>query len=141
MGIVFVCQVVAIQYFRMSLPDQVFKIVLKCLIASLFDLGAWVAQKYLGRIFPDAGSFFLLFHTDFCHLVVTHIGEFTSAGRAVPIGYNAAGEMNIFLFISAQDAINGHNFDIVLVGGNAKMGRATERFGRVRAIGNINFGI
>ena len=121
MRVMFICQVVGIQNFRSGLPDQILQIFLKCLVARLLDFGTWVAQKRLGGIFPNSCGFFLLFHADLCHLVIAHVSKFAGARRTVPVGDDAAGEMELRVFKSEQNAFNSHDFNVILVCCNAKM--------------------
>ena len=61
-------------------------------------------------------------------LVVGPILELAGAGASAPVGDGHSAEPAILLVVAGEDAMEGHELQVVLVGADAEVGRPTEGF-------------
>ena len=78
----------------------------------------------------------LLLSAHALHFLVGVGGVEVVAGRAAAVGDDYAGEPAVRLPVALQDAVNGHDFDVILVRGDRQMGGAREGLRRGGPIGD-----
>ena len=77
-------------------------------------------------ILPDDGRGLLFANTFGCDLLVTPLLKLSGAGTTPPIGDGHASEPAVVLVVAGEDAMKGHELQVVLMGADAKVGGAAD---------------
>ena len=92
----------------------------------------------LRRVFSDFRGFILLICTYFCHFCVRNVLKRASAGRASPISHCASRKMLVCVLVTRQNAINGHDFDVILMRAHSKVSCLRQSYQGVFMVGDVN---
>src|SRR5208283_3752795 len=95
-------------------------------------------QLDLNAVAAESRGPTLLAAADVLHLLVADPGEAPGARAAGAVGDDDARKPPVVATEASGDAVVGHDFHIVLVGANAKVGGAGERGGRIKARRHID---
>ena len=105
-------------------------------VGRVFDDAAGVAELVLGGVLAGGGRGVLFLVADFLHLLVGEVGEGADTGAAGAVGAGDAAEPEVGVVIAGDDAVVGHELEVVVVGADAEVGDAGEGGWLVGAVGD-----
>jgi len=118
---VLVGQVVRVDHLGVRRAQQGDQIVHRIAVGPILDGAAGVVQEHVRGVLADEGGLLLLADAHQAHLLVGVVGVQARARRASPVGDGDAGQPAVVALVALQDAIHGHDLDVVLVGGDGQV--------------------
>ena len=97
-----------------------------------------MVEERHARILAHEGGLLLFQAPDAAHLDVGVLGVQAVARAARAVGHHDAEEPLVRLTEAGQDAVQGHDFQVVLMSGNGHVRGARQRGSRRHAIRNVD---
>jgi hypothetical protein len=139
--LVFVGGVVDEEGSGAAAKKNLFEIGDDCGVTGLLDVGGRVGELKLDAIAAEAGGLPLLESANFLHLLVGVVGEGAGAGRAGAVGDDHAAESEGGVVEAIADGGVRHDFNVVLMGGEAQVGDLGEGSVGGAAVGDIHISL
>ena len=139
MGGMFVGGIMGVDDFGGGGDEDLGEVLLEAEIGGIAGDGAGVAELEHGGVVaePSGGPLFVAAFGD--HLGIGEGGIRTGAGASGAVGAGDATEPLGGAIEAGDDAVKGHEFEIVLMGADSEMGDSGEGGGERLVVGDINF--
>ena len=124
MGVVFIRRIVGVNDLGAGSFEDGFEIIFQGGIGRAFHRAAGVAELEHRRISADQGGGVLFLRAYFHHGLIGDTGIRAGAGTACAVGAGDAAEPFVPPGEAFEDAVEGHEFEIVLMGSDPEMGNA-----------------
>ena len=126
MSVVTITQIVHIQNFGLRMLEQELDVSHDVWLARRFDHFTWITELHHDAVLPDKCSLALLQLANFLHFIIAVLGIRPLARAARSIRYYDSAKPLVGGVETLRDAVISSNFEVILVGNNAKMGDSTK---------------
>ena len=136
----FIGGIVSIDHTRLGRTQHGDQIVAQCSLLSALHGGTRVVKLDHGSVLANLRSKVLLLSSDGPYLLIAISGIGSDSCAASAICACHAAEPFRILLIASEDAMEGHEFEVVLMRSNAKMGNSGKCFGSNFSVRNEKLG-
>lgn len=135
---VFVGGVVSVDGLGSGLCEEGDELVSELALAGgAFEVRGGVGELELGGVLTEIGGLNLFAVAEFFDVGIGVVGEGAGARGAASVGAGDTGEPVTRFLVAGDDAVIGHELEVVLMSANAEVGGAREGFGEVFVVRDV----